>query len=52
MSKNTFSPKGQRYEAPKAEIIAIEHQGVLCASGGNAPGAGINTMNGGNTYGW
>ncbi len=42
MSKNTFSPKGQRYEAPKAEIIAIESQGVLCASGGgqtsNNPG--------------
>ena len=52
MSKNTFSPKGQRYEAPKAEIIAIESQSVLCASGGNAPGAGITGMNGGNTYGW
>jgi len=52
MSKNTFSPKGQRYEAPKAEIIAIESQGVLCTSGGSAPGAGTNTMNNGNTYGW
>ncbi len=44
MSKNTFSPKGQRYEAPKAEIIAIESQGVLCASGGNAPGGGNSTQ--------
>ena len=52
MSKNTFSPKGQRYEAPKAEVIAIESQSVLCASGGNAPGAGITGMNSGNTYGW
>ena len=42
-----------RYEAPQAEIIALEHQGVLCASGGgNAPGAGITGMNSGNTYGW
>ena len=45
-----------RYEAPQAEIIALEHQSVLCASGGgNAPGgsgAGITGMNGGNTYGW
>ena len=43
----------KHYEAPKAELIAIEHQGVLCASGGgNAPGAGITGMNNGNTYGW
>lgn len=41
-----------RYEAPQAEIIVLEHQGVLCASGGNAPGAGITGMNSGNTYGW
>ena len=38
MSKNTFSPKGQRYEAPKEEIIAIESQGVLCASAGGGEG--------------
>lgn len=44
MNKNTFSPKGQRYEAPKAEIIAIEHQSVLCASVGNAPGGGNSTQ--------
>ena len=24
----------KRYEAPQAEVIAIEHQSVLCASGG------------------
>ena len=26
----------KRYEAPKAEVIAMETQGVLCASGGGA----------------
>ena len=46
-----------RYEAPKAEIIAIEHQGVLCASGGGAaaagnPGAGINGMQTGTEHSW
>lgn len=47
--------KSKRYEAPKAEVIAIETQGVLCASGGAATmGAtgGINGMSNGNTYGW
>ena len=29
--KNITKP---RYEAPQAEIIEIEHQGVLCMSGG------------------
>ena len=42
----------KRYEAPKAEVIAIESQGVLCASGGGASGAGITGMNSGSTYGW
>ena len=46
--KNT----NKRYEAPKAEVIAIESQGVLCASGGGASGAGITGMNSGSTYGW
>ena len=46
--KNT----NNRYEAPKAEVIAIESQGVLCASGGGASGAGITGMNSGSTYGW
>ena len=44
-----------RYEAPQAEIIALEHQSVLCASGTPTPGgsgAGITGMNSGNTYGW
>ena len=48
MMKNT----NNRYEAPQAEVIAIESQGVLCASGGSASGAGINGMNSGSTYGW
>ena len=42
----------QRYEAPKAEVIAIEHQGVLCVSDDGASGAGITGMNSGSTYGW
>ena len=32
------------YEAPKAEIIEIEPQGILCASGGYA-GGGTESMN-------
>ena len=39
MMKNTSN----RYEAPKAEVIAIESQGVLCTS---APGPST-TGNGG-----
>ena len=56
MSKNTFSPKGQRYEAPKAEIIAIEHQSVLCGSGGAATGTtgggGTTNMTMNNAFVW
>ena len=49
MMKNT----NKHYEAPKAEIIAIESQGILCASvGADSSGAGINGMNSGSTYGW
>ena len=50
MMKNT----DKRYEAPKAEIIVIEHQGVLCASGGGTgdTGAGITGMQTGGTHGW
>ena len=33
------------YESPKAEIIVIEHQGVLCASGGAAFSTGGGTTN-------
>ena len=46
------------YEAPKAEIIVIETQSVLCASGAGSAsnagaGVGANGMIGdGNTYGW
>ena len=37
----------KRYEAPQAEIIEIEPQGMLCASGGVATnaGGGTETMN-------
>lgn len=49
--KHTFL---KTYESPKAEVIEIESQGVLCASGGTAAGANGGTenmtMNGG--YGW
>ena len=42
------------YETPKAEIIEIESQGVLCASGGAATttGGGTTNMNMGGNYGW
>lgn len=41
------------YEAPQAEVIEIELQGVLCASGGDAAtaGGGTQNMNVG-SYGW
>lgn len=56
MSKNTFSPKGQRYEAPKMEVIEIEYQGILCASAGGGEatgfGAGTTNMNMQGGYGW
>ena len=32
------------YEAPKAEVIFIESQGVLCASGLHATGPGTQSM--------
>ena len=42
----------QRYEAPQAEIIEIESQGVLCASGtdtsiggGGTQGMGMTNIN-------
>jgi len=45
----------QRYEAPKAEVIEIESQGILCASvdadssigGGGTTNMGIN-----GNFGW
>ena len=44
------------YEAPKAEVIAIESQSVLCASGGGASfstGGGTTTNMGiNNGFGW
>ena len=33
----------KRYEAPQAEIIEIEPQGILCASGGVVTNAGGGT---------
>ncbi len=48
--------KQKVYESPKVEVIEIEAQGVLCASGGAAtsPGTGGGTtdMNYGTGYGW
>ena len=46
--------KQKFYEAPKAEVIEIESQGVLCASGGAAfsTGGGTTNMNVNNGYGW
>ena len=38
------------YESPKAEIIVIERQGVLCASGGGSTIPGT-TGNGGVHFG-
>ena len=36
----------KRYEAPQVEVIAIEPQGILCASGDAAGyGGGTETMN-------
>ena len=33
----------KRYEAPQVEVIEIESQGILCASGGVATNAGGGT---------
>ena len=38
----------KRYEAPQVEVIAIEPQGILCASGGATAtyaGGGTESMN-------
>lgn len=42
------------YEAPKAEVIEIEIQGVLCVSGGAAfsTGGGTTNMNISDGHGW
>ena len=42
------TPK-KHYEAPQAEIIKIELQGMLCVSGG---GGGITNMGYSSGYGW
>ena len=49
--KQTFL---KAYESPKAEVIEIESQGMLCASGGGETtgfGAGTQNMNM-QGYGW
>ena len=46
----------KHYEAPKAEVIAIESQGVLCASGGSqmstTGGGGTTNMTINDGFGW
>ena len=46
--------KLKRYESPKAEVIEIESQGVLCASVGAAfsTGGGTTNMNISSGHGW
>jgi hypothetical protein len=47
--------KQKVYEAPYAEVIAIESQGVLCASAGavtTTGGGGTTNMNMQDGYGW
>ena len=39
------STKRQGYEAPQAEIIAVETQGILCTSAGGGTRGGIESMN-------
>ena len=34
----------QHYEAPRADVLVIEPQGLLCASGGVATGGGTESM--------
>ena len=40
------------YESPKAEVIEIESQGVLCASGDATRTGGTNDMDINNIEGW
>ena len=44
--------KLKRYESPKAEVIEIESQGVLCASGDATRTGGTNDMGINNIGGW
>lgn len=50
MKRLNNSPKGHGYEAPKVEIVEIEFQGVLCASGG-APESPTYPSSGGVHFG-
>ena len=57
MKRINYGPKGQVYEAPMADVVEIESQGVLCASGGGdepTPGGASGSTEGihfGTTYG-
>ena len=54
MQTKALNKKG--YEAPQAEVIEIEPQGILCASAGGGEttgfGAGTTNMNMQDGYGW
>ncbi len=45
MHKQSFSPKGRTYEAPKMGIVVVESQGILCASGEGGTRGCIESMN-------
>ena len=51
LNYNIMKVPTQRYEAPQTEIIEIESQGVLCASGGGASAAMNFNGNGGVHFG-
>lgn len=46
------SRMGKTYQSPKAELIILETQGVLCASGGASSTMGGNSTEGVNTTGF
>ena len=55
MQKQRFGLKRQGYEAPSLEVIEMESQGVICASGEAATasaGGGTTNMGMNNGYGW
>lgn len=45
MQQKASSPKGRTYEAPRVEVIAIEPQGILCASAEGGTRGGTESMN-------
>ena len=52
MKQNESSLRRQTYLPPCAEIIQIESQTVLCASGGAQSGVGTTNMNVQDGFGW